>query len=138
MMIHNNREETVMKVFMKAFMLALLIGALASVSAFAAGKGKIKTENVTFSSDVTVNGTLLKAGDYQLKFNEETNELSILKDGKVKVKTTAHFAPRTDKARNTAVRTLENGNVIELIGFTFGGSSQDLVVGTSGGAVTGN
>jgi hypothetical protein len=136
MMIHNNREETVMKVFTKVFMLALLIGALASVSAF--GKGKIKTENVTFSSAVTVNGTLLKAGDYQLKFNEETNELSILKDGKVKVKTAAHFAPRTAKAKNTAVRTLNNGNVAELIGFTFGGSSQDLVVGASGGAVTGN
>jgi len=130
------QEETVMKAFMKTFMVALLIGALASVSAF--GKGKIKTEKVTFDSDVTVNGTLLKAGDYQLKFNEETNELSILKDGKVKVKTTAHFAPRTDKARSTAVRTLENGAVTELVGFTFGGSSQDLLVGTSGGAVTGN
>jgi len=127
-----------MKVFLRTFMLALLIGALASISALAEGKGKIKTETVTLASNVTVNGTLLKAGVYQLKFNEETNELSILKDGKVKVKTTAHFAPRTDKARNSAVRTLENGNVSELIGFTFGGSKQDLVVGNSGGAVTGN
>jgi hypothetical protein len=127
-----------MKVFLKTFMLALLIGALASVSALAGGKGKIKTETVTFGSNVMVNGTLLKAGVYQLKFNEETNELSILKDGKVKAKTTAHLAPRTDKARNTAVRTSQNGNVSELIGFTFGGSKQDLVVGNSGGAVTGN
>jgi len=127
-----------MKVFLKTFMLALLIGALASVSALAAGKGKIKTETVTFATDVTVNGTVLKAGVYQLKFNEETSELSILKDGKVKAKTTAHFAARSDKARNTAVRTLANGNVSELIGFTFGGSNQDLVVGNSGGAVTGN
>ena len=127
-----------MKVFLKTFMLALLIGALASVSALAAGKGKIKTETVTFATNVTVNGTVLKAGVYQLKFNEETSELSILKDGKVKVKTTAHFAPRSDKARNTAVRTLENGNVSELIGFAFGGSNQDLVLGNSGGAVTGN
>ena len=127
-----------MKVFLKTFMLALLIGALASVSALAAGKGKIKTETVTFATDVTVNGAVLKAGVYQLKFNEETSELSILKDGKVKAKTTAHFAARSDKARNTAVRTLANGNVSELIGFTFGGSNQDLVVGNSGGAVTGN
>ena len=127
-----------MKVFLRTFMLALLIGALASVSALAEGKGKIKTETVTFATNVTVNGTLLKAGVYQLKFNEETNELSILKDGKVKAKTTAHFAPRSEKARNSAVRTLQNGNVSELIGLTFGGSSQDLVVGNSGGAVTGN
>jgi hypothetical protein len=127
-----------MKVFLKTFMLALLIGALASVSALAAGKGKIKTETVTFATNVTVNGTVLKAGVYQLKFNDETSELSILPVGKVTVNTTAHFAPRSDKARNTAVRTLENGNVSELIGFTFGGSNQDLVVGNSGGAVTGN
>lgn len=127
-----------MKVFLKTFMLALLIGALASVSALAAGKGKIKTETVTFATDVTVNGTVLKAGVYQLKFNEETSELSILKDGKVKAKTTAHFASRPDKARNTAIRTLDNGTVSELIGFTFGGSNQDLVVGKNGGAVTGN
>ena len=127
-----------MKVFLKAFMSTLLIGALASVSAFAGGKGKIIKKAVNFGSDVMVNGTLVKAGDYQIEFNEETSELSVLKDGKVKAKTTAHFAPRTDKARNSAVRTLANGNVSELIGFTFGGSNQDLLVGASGAAVTGN
>ena len=125
------------KVLQRA-LVALSVCALLAVGALAGGKGKIKTENVTFGSDVTVNGTLLKAGDYQIKFNEETGELSILKDGKAKAKTTAHFAPRSDKARNTAVRTLAKGNVIELIGFTFGGSNQELVVGTSGGAVNGS
>lgn len=127
-----------MKTFLQRTLVALSVCALLAVGAFAGGKGKIKTESVTFGSDVMVNGTLLKAGNYQLKFNEETSELAILKDGKVKVKTTAHFAPRSDKASSTTVRTLEKDNVAELIGFTFGGSNQDLVVGTSGGAVTGN
>ena len=127
-----------MKVFLKTFMLALVIGALASVSALASGKGKVKTETVTFASDTMVSGTLVKAGVYQMKFNEETSELTILKDGKVKAKTTARFTPRADKAKNTGVRTVQNGNVSELIGFTFGGSNQDLIVGNSGGAVTGN
>ena len=127
-----------MRVFLQRTLVALSVCALLAVGAFAAGKGKIKTERVTVGSDVMVNGTLLKAGDYQLKFNEETNELSILKNGKVKVKTTAHFAPRAEKARDTAMRTLENGDVTELIGFSFAGSSQDLIVGTSGGAVTAN
>ena len=105
---------------------------------FAAGKGKVKTESVSFASDVMVNGTLLKAGAYQIKFNEENNELLILKDGRAKAKTTAHFVPRSDKAKSTSLRTVEKNNVAELIGFTFGGSNQELLVGTSGGAVNGS
>lgn len=127
-----------MRKVLQRTLVVLSIGALLAVGAFAGGKGKIKTESVTFGSDVMVNGTLLKAGEYQIKFNEETSELSILKNGKVKVKTTAHFTPRSDKARSTAVRTVEKNNVAELIGFTFGGSNQELLVATSGGAVTGN
>ena len=80
-----------MKVFLKSTFAALMICALASISIAAAAKDKVKTENVTFASDTMVNGTLVKAGDYQMKFNEQTGELSILKDGKVKAKTTAQF-----------------------------------------------
>lgn len=127
-----------MKVFLKSTLAALMICALASIAVCAAAKDKVKTESVTFTSDVMVNGTLVKAGDYQLKFNEETGELDIMKDGKVKAKTTAHLQARSDKAKNTSVRTIDNGSVAELVGFTFGGSNQDVLVGASSGAVTGN
>ncbi len=127
-----------MKVFLKSTFAALMICALASIAVFAAAKDKVKTESVKFESDVMVNGTLVKAGVYQLKFNEETGELAIMKDGKVKAKTTAHLQARSDKAKNTSVRTLDKGSIAELIGVTFGGSNQDVVVGASGGAVTGN
>ena len=127
-----------MKRLLKSTLTALMICALASIAVFAAAKDKVKTETVTFTSDVMVNGTLLKAGDYQVKFNEQTGELAILKDGKVKAKTTAQLQSRSDKAKNTAVRTLSKDGVAELIGFSFGGSNQDVVVGASSGAVTGN
>jgi hypothetical protein len=127
-----------MKVFLKSTLAALMICALASIAVYAAAKDKVKTENVTFASDVMVNGTLVKAGVYQVKFNEETGELAIMKDGKVKAKTTAHLQSRSDKARNTTFRTVDKGSVAELIGVTFGGSNQDVVIGASGGAVTGN
>ena len=55
-----------MKGFLKSAIAALMICALASIAAYAAAKDKVKTENVTFASDVMVNGTLVKAGDYQL------------------------------------------------------------------------
>ena len=127
-----------MKVFLKSTFAALMICALASIAVFAAAKDKVKTETVTFTSDVMVNGTLVKAGDYQVRFNEQTGELSILKDGKVKAKTAGQLQPRSAKAKNTSVRTLEKGGAAELIGVTFGGSNQDVVVGASSGAVTGN
>jgi hypothetical protein len=127
-----------MKAFMKSTFAALVICALASISVFAAAKDKVRTSTVVFESDTMVNGTLVKAGEYQVKFNEQTGELSILKDGKVKAKTTAQLQTRSDKARNTSVRTLDKGGVAELIGFTFGGSTQDVVVRANGAAVTGN
>lgn len=127
-----------MKIFLKSTFAALMICALASISIAAVAKDKVRTENVTFSSDTMVNGTLVKAGDYQVKFNEQSGELSILKDGKVKAKTTAQLQTRSDKARSTSVRTLTKGEVAELIGFSFSGSKQDVVVSASGGAVTGN
>ena len=125
-----------MRVFLKSTFAALMICALASIAVVA--KDKVKTESVTFAQDIMVNGTLVKAGDYQVKFNEQTGELSILKDGKVKAKTTAQLQARSEKAKNTSIRTLEKGGTAELIAITFGGSTQDVVVGASGGAVTGN
>src|SRR5439155_25600841 len=126
-----------MKVFLKSTFAALMVCALASIVVFGAAKDKVKTESVTFTQDTMVNGTLVKAGDYQVKFNEQTGELSILKDGKVKAKTAAQLQSRSEKAKNTSVRILEKGGTAELIGVTFGGSTQDVVVGGSG-AVTGN
>jgi hypothetical protein len=126
-----------MKTFLKSTFAALMICALASISIAAGAKDKVRTESVTFTSDTMVNGTLVKAGDYQMKFNEQSGELSILKDGKVKAKTTAQLQERSDKARSNSVRTLSKGSVAELIGFSFGGSKQDVVVSASGGAVTG-
>jgi hypothetical protein len=127
-----------MRAFMKSTFMALVICALASVAVFAAAKDKVRTGTVAFESDTMVNGTLVKAGEYQVRFDEQTGELSILKDGKVKAKTTAQLQTRSDKARNTSVRTLDKGGVAELIGFTFGGSTQDVVVSANGAAVTGN
>jgi hypothetical protein len=118
-----------MKRFMNAIFLALVISALGAVSALAGDKVEKKT--ITFPEDVMVNGTLVKAGEYEIKFDESTSELSIIKNGKVKVKTVAHYEARAEKARNTALRTIESGGNVELKGVTFGGATQDVIVGAS-------
>src|ERR1041385_2384148 len=122
-----------MKRFMKTFFAALIVGALASLSALAAGdKGKVEKKTITFPEDVMVNGTLVKAGDYEVKFDDATNELSIVRNGKVMAKTPAHVEARSEKAKNTALRTADKGGNTELIGVTFGGSDRDVMVGASG------
>jgi hypothetical protein len=108
---------------------------MAAASAFAA---KVKKEMVTFAEAVTIDGTVLKAGEYQVTFNEETGELAFLQGGKVKAKTNTRSQDRSNKARETAIRTRSNGGAIELIGVTFGGSNKDVLVGASSSAVTGN
>jgi|ERR1051325_3774712 hypothetical protein len=120
-----------MKRFIKGILVALVIAALASISAFAGDKDKVEKKMVTFPEDIMVNGTLVKAGDYEVKFDETTGELSILKGGKVKAKTAAHMEARAEKAKNTALRTRDVGGTTELVGVTFHGATQDVIVGSS-------
>jgi len=120
-----------MKRFMSLFGVALMVGALASFSVLAGDKGKVEKKTITFPEDLMVNGTLVKAGEYEVKFDESTNELSIMKGGEVKAKTPAHVEARSEKAKNTALRTIDKGGATELLGVTFGGSSRDVLVGAS-------
>jgi hypothetical protein len=122
-----------MKRFMKTLFAVLIVGALASIGALAAGdKGKVEKKMITFTEDVVVNGTVVKPGDYEVKFDDSSKELSIIKNGKVVAKTPAHLEARSEKAKNTALRTMDKGGNAELIGVTFGGSDRDVIVGASG------
>jgi len=111
---------------------------ICSVAAATALAGKTKRAHLKFASDVMVDGTLLKAGAYDFKFNEESGELTILQDGEVKAKTAARLESRTEKARQTGVRTLRVGEVNQFMGLIFGGSSQEVVVTPRGTAAAAN
>jgi hypothetical protein len=121
-----------MKRFITGFVCALAIAVLASIGV--AAKDKTKKKTVEFTQDVSVNGTVLKAGVYDVKFNEETGELSVIKNGKVRATTTAHLEARTNEAKDTAVIIANTGGATaEFRGITFGGSNQNVIVGASGG-----
>jgi len=124
-----------MKRFITAFVCALAIGVVASFVVNA--KDKTKKKTVDFAQDVMVNGTLLKAGTYDVKFNEETGELTITKNGKVKATTTAHLEARSNEAKDTAVLLVNTGGAVaDFKGITFGGSNQNVIVSGSGGATS--
>src|SRR6266496_2777451 len=100
---------------------------LAGAAAFA----KTNMGTVSFSSDVKVNGTLVKKGEYDVRFDEKTGELPVEKDGKVVAKTVARLEKRSRKAAGTEVQTILEGMDQRLVGIAFRGSDQNLVVSSA-------
>lgn len=96
---------------------------------FAEGKDRRKT--ITFANDVTVNGTLVKQGTYDVRFDSETNEVMILKEGRMVATTRVEVQP-TEKANayNAAGFVEEPGGRI-LKTLSFRGDKRVLLVGPS-------
>ena len=123
-----------MKSMVSKMMAVLMVGALTGVVAFA----KVHKQRVTFESDIKVNGTVVKKGNYEVKFDDETGQLTIAKNGKTVVQAMAKVAPREKKANDFKVRSTVNGDETQLTGVTFGGSDKDIVITSSGASTTGS
>jgi hypothetical protein len=123
-----------MKSILNRVMVVLLVGALTGVVALA----KVQKEKVTFESDIKVNGTLVKKGTYEVKFNDETGQLAIVKNGKTVAEAMTRVETRSKKASDFQIRSTVNGNETQLIGVTFGGSDKDIVLSNSGASTTGS
>ena len=102
----------------------LLVALLSSSTLFA----KSKKQAIKFPTDIKVNGTLVSKGTYEVKFDESSNELSIIKNNKVIARATASVEKREKKARQFELRSLGTGNDTQLTGITFAGADQDLVL----------
>jgi len=120
-----------MKSIMSRMLVVLMVGALTSVAALA----KVHKHKVTFDEDIKVNGTVVKRGTYDVKFDDETNQLSILKNGKVVAQAMARLESRDKKANDFQLRSTNKDNEQQLTGVTFGGSDKDVII-TEGGATT--
>ena len=123
-----------MKSIVNKVVAVLMVGALTGVVALA----KVKKEKVTFESDIKVNGTLVKKGTYDVKFDDQTGQLSISKHGKVVVETMTRLEPRSKKANDFQVRSIVNGNEVQLAGVTFGGSDKDVIIANNGASTSGS
>lgn len=120
-----------MKSIVNRIVVVIMVGALASVAAFA----KTHKHRVTFENDIKVNGTVVKKGSYDVKFDDATGQLSIIKNGKTVAQTMAKLEARAKKANGFQLRSVGTGDETELTGLTFGGSDKDVVI-TNGGATT--
>ena len=122
-----------MKSIVNRMVVVLMVAALTSVVALA----KVHKQKVTFENDIKVNGTLVKKGTYDVKFNDETGQLSIVKNGKTVAEAMARFEPRSKKANDFQLRSTVNGDETQLTSVTFGGSDKDVVISNGGASTTG-
>ena len=123
-----------MKSIVSRMLVVLMVGALTSVVALA----KVQKHKVTFENDMKVNGTLVKKGTYDVKFNDETGQLSIEKNGKVVAQAMARVENREKKASDFQLRSTSDNGETQLIGVTFGGSDKDVMITNGGATTTGN
>ena len=65
------------KAMIRTLVLGLILGAFSAV-----GTAKENKRHITFDEPVTVNGTLVKAGNYEVVFTDETGQLTIFKGKK--------------------------------------------------------
>ena len=123
-----------MKSIINGVLVLALLVTLASTAAF----GKARKTNITLGSDTKVNDTLVKKGNYEAVYDDQSGELSIFKGTKLIVKTAARLAKRDQKARSTEVQTVLDGMDQKLIGIAFSGSFENLIVGQGGMQAGGN
>ena len=123
-----------MKSIVNRIVVVVMVGALTSVAAFA----KTHKHSVTFDNDIKVNGTVVKKGSYQVKFDDATGQLSIMKNGKTVAQTMARLESRAKKANGFQLRSVGEGDETQLTGVTFGGSDKDVVITSGGATTTGN
>ena len=121
-----------MKSMVSRMVAILMVGALTGVVAFA----KVHKQKVTFESDIKVNGTLVKKGTYDVKFDDESGQLSIEKNGKTVAQAMAKLEAREKKANDFQLRSTVNGDETNLTGITFGGSDKNIVITNSGASTT--
>ena len=123
-----------MKSILNRVVVVLMVGALTSVVALA----KVQKHKVTFESDIKVNNTVVKKGTYEVRFDDQTGQFSIMDGKKVVAETTAKLEARTKKAGDFQLRSSGTGDDAQLVGVTFGGSDKDVVLSSNGAGMSGS
>ncbi|HEV2861742.1 MAG TPA: hypothetical protein VGX48_12090 [Pyrinomonadaceae bacterium] len=115
-----------MKTRLQTIAIALVVCALLGSTALAGGKSR----NVNFDVDVTVGDTLIKKGDYELRFDDKSQELTIRRNGKVIAQTAASLAESKDARKyRAAYTTLVDGSGARLLSSVDMGGKYAVIAG---------
>jgi hypothetical protein len=115
-----------MRKFLNRTVLALMACVMTSAIALAA---EVKTKDVTLPQDMMINGTLLKQGTYKMKFDNQSGELSFIKNKMVVAKTTARFEQRQRRASGLEFGLIPQSDSSKVLrSIAFAGDKQSLVL----------
>jgi hypothetical protein len=123
-----------MKLLIQGVVVACLLVTLVCTSAF----GNTRKSAIALSADTKINGTIVKKGEYEVVFDDQSGELSIFRGAKLIAKAAARLEKRDQKARRTEVQTILEGMDQKLVSITFSGSHENLVVAQTGMQAGGN
>lgn len=114
-----------MKIRMTRVVVFLLVCTLSSALAF----GKTTSKEVTFAQSVSVNGTLIKKGTYDVTFNDETSELTIKKGKKVLATAQARLEKTKDRYTSyTRSDSMDPTKPAVLVSVFLNNGSQAMIV----------
>ena len=127
-------EKGVMKSILSRIAVVLVVGALSSVVSLA----KVHKEKVNLVNDIKINNTLVKKGTYEIKFDDQTGQFSISKNGKVVAQAMGRLESRANKAKDFQLRSSGSGNSAQLLSVTFGGQDKDVMISNNGAQTSGS
>lgn len=102
------------------------------MTAFADGKNL--TDSITIAKEVVVNDTKLKPGTYDVKFDSETNEFSILKGSKVITTTRASVKGGEKIVRKTETYFSVTDKGLALTKLVFKGDERAILLDNGTGS----
>ncbi len=106
------------------FSLLLLLGAVAVLA-----DGKSLKDSITIAQEATVNDVKIKPGTYQATFNAETNEVNILKEGRVVATVKASVQQSgAKKSRETQVYYSSTDKGMVVAKLVFKGDERAIVI----------
>jgi hypothetical protein len=117
-------EEAAMKNYVRQILATFALFVLMGTMTFADEKGK----DVTFFGDITVNGTVVKKGNYKVMYNEQAEEMTIMKGKTVIAKAPARVENRSAKAAETELKVTSKDNNKVLRSITFAGGTQTIIL----------
>ena len=125
-----------MKLATNRILIALVITAMTSVTAFA----KTKKDTVTFPTDMQVGSTLVKKGTYNVKYDDQTHELLIVDGKNIIARASTTIEKRVRKTSGLQFTAMANGQTDskKLVSITFSGSQENIVLSQNGGQAEGS
>jgi pyruvate carboxylase len=118
------------KMMMSLMLTVMVLAGLAVVEA------RDRSKTITFLNDVTVNGTVVAKGTYDVRFDSETNEVSILRNGRLVATTKVEVKLTDRKNPHNSAGFIERDNARVLTSITFEGDKRVLLVNPVGSSTS--